>query len=650
MFTASRRRVSAHRPDQPPRPRPALGVEVLEDRTAPSVLTVTTPADSGDGSLRAQVAAAANGDTINFDPGVRGTIRLTSGELLLDKNLIIQGPGATLLAVSGNNASRVFEVAAGVGVTWSGLSVTGGRTADRGGGALVNGGAALGLSDLNFNGNVVSVSSTAASLSAAGGGLWNAGALTLTNVALSGNSVSVTSTSSIQNAIAVGSGGGVYNAGTLAVNGGSVSGNSVMATAPQFSSGPDGGGRAYGGGIANDGGTLTVAGSAISLNSLLVPNTSQARSLGGGIYNDSSANPAAGAVTVSNSTLSGNHASASHDTAATCAGGGIYMLEGTLTVTGSTFSGNYAAGVTIKGDAASRGGGIWAHASLPVSLAASTFSGNYASVRSDNSPTPPSRVTSAEGGGLWADFGTLQLTNSTLARNDVSNTGGDVGFTYAYGGGLYHAGVGSTVTNVTVAGNYTVAVDKYGQPSDDQYGGGIYALGQGAVTLALTNCTVADNRSVVGGGIDFDGIIDPVNGTGFRVLNTLVADNAAALVGPDVYGTADSLGTNLIGKADDSDGWLPSDLTGTAANPLAARLGPLAHNGGPTQTIALLAGSPAIAAGTSAGAPAADQRGVARGSPPCIGAYEFVGTSPAAGDGLVDLTLILWARERGSRS
>jgi hypothetical protein len=287
-----------------------------------------------------------------------------------------------------------------------------------------------------------------------------------------------------------------------------------------------------------------------------------------------------------------------------------------------------------------------------VSVGTSTFSGNYASVRSDNNSTNiPMRVTSAEGGGLWTDFGTLQLTSSTLARNDVSNIGGDVGFTYAYGGGLYHAGVGSTATNVTAAGNYTAAVDKYGQPSDDQYGGGIYALGQGVDTLALTNCTVTDNRSAVGGGIDFDGIIiDPLIGTGFKVLNTLVADNAATLVGPDVYGTADSLGTNLIGKADDSDGWLPSDRTGTAANPLNARLGPLAHNGGPTQTIALLAGSPAIAAGTSAGAPASDQRGVARGSPPCIGAYELVGTSPAAGDGLVDLTLILWARERGPRS
>jgi hypothetical protein len=48
---------------------------------------------------------------------------------------------------------------------------------------------------------------------------------------------------------------------------------------------------------------------------------------------------------------------------------------------------------------------------------------------------------------------------------------------------------------------------------------------------------------------------------------------------------------------------------GTAQDPLDARLGPLANNGGPTQTHALLAGSPAIDTGDDAGAPAFDQRG-----------------------------------------
>jgi hypothetical protein len=78
----------------------------------PSTLTVTNNLDSGTGSLRADIAAAHNGDTIVFAPSLDGqTITLTSGELLIRKNLTIAGPGAGELTVSGNHASRVFEVA-----------------------------------------------------------------------------------------------------------------------------------------------------------------------------------------------------------------------------------------------------------------------------------------------------------------------------------------------------------------------------------------------------------------------------------------------------------------------------------------------------------------------------------------------------------
>jgi hypothetical protein len=58
-------------------------------------------------------------------------------------------------------------------------------------------------------------------------------------------------------------------------------------------------------------------------------------------------------------------------------------------------------------------------------------------------------------------------------------------------------------------------------------------------------------------------------------------------------------------------------------------LGPLANNGGPTQTMALLPGSPCLHAGTSTGAPATDQRGVARDTPPDIGAFELETTGQA---------------------
>src|SRR3954447_4092298 len=78
--------------------RPCL--ECLEGRWVPSTLTVTSAADSGAGSLRADVAAAHNGDTVAFAPSLAGqTITLTSGELLINKNLTITGLGASQLTV-----------------------------------------------------------------------------------------------------------------------------------------------------------------------------------------------------------------------------------------------------------------------------------------------------------------------------------------------------------------------------------------------------------------------------------------------------------------------------------------------------------------------------------------------------------------------
>src|SRR5262245_57953184 len=89
--------------------RPYL--EVLEGRCLPSTFTVLNLLDAGSGSLRAAVAAANTNpgtDTINF--GTTGTIALTSGQLDITDSLTINGPGASALTVSGNNASRVFKI------------------------------------------------------------------------------------------------------------------------------------------------------------------------------------------------------------------------------------------------------------------------------------------------------------------------------------------------------------------------------------------------------------------------------------------------------------------------------------------------------------------------------------------------------------
>src|SRR5437870_1321664 len=88
-----------------------------------NTVTVMNNNDSGSGSLRAAIAATAANGTIVFDPSVTGTITLTSGELAIGGNLTIIGPGAKVLAVSGNNASRVFDISSGVTVNISGLSL-----------------------------------------------------------------------------------------------------------------------------------------------------------------------------------------------------------------------------------------------------------------------------------------------------------------------------------------------------------------------------------------------------------------------------------------------------------------------------------------------------------------------------------------------
>src|SRR5215468_9889474 len=149
-------------------------------------ITVTNTNDSGPGSLRDALAIANDGDTIDAT-GVSGTILLTSGELQINHNVTINGPGAASLAVNGNATFRVFENFAS-DVTISGFTVTNGLplTGDNngGGGILNHGGLTLiGTSILNNNAGGFQP------LNAGGGGIGISagGTLTLTASIISGN-------------------------------------------------------------------------------------------------------------------------------------------------------------------------------------------------------------------------------------------------------------------------------------------------------------------------------------------------------------------------------------------------------------------------------------------------------------------------------
>ena len=160
------------------------------------------------------------------------------------------------------------------------------------------------------------------------------------------------------------------------------------------------------------------------------------------------------------------------------------------------------------------------------------------------------------------------------------------------------------------------------------YGGNGGGICGGATVVS---CTIVANGAGWGPVDSYNGSGGGVYGGGLFV-NDLVALNSAPTggQGPDVYGTFNSAGNNLISATNDSSGFTATgDLTGSSASRLDPKVGPLANNGGPTLTMALLPGSPAIDAGNTLLAPAIDQRGFPRpaGSAADIGAFEY-GSAP----------------------
>src|SRR5882762_8597892 len=106
-------------------------------RRAPAnIITVTNLNDSGSGSLRQALADANDGDTIEF--AVTGTISLTSGELVIDKNITISGPGSNSLTVRPSSGSffRVFDVMPSHSITIQGITITFGYAGSAQGGGI----------------------------------------------------------------------------------------------------------------------------------------------------------------------------------------------------------------------------------------------------------------------------------------------------------------------------------------------------------------------------------------------------------------------------------------------------------------------------------------------------------------------------------
>jgi hypothetical protein len=342
--------------------------------------------DDGPGSLRYAIALANSGDNIVID--VTGTITLAGGgQLVVNESLTITGPGAGDLAISGNDAHRIFYIQPDALVTISGVTIRNGHASPISsyGGGIHNNRGTVTLIDSVVTNNI--------SRSAHGGGIYNTrfGNVTLDNTIVS-NNVGATTGGGIHNGgvltliestvadnTAWGHGGGIYNSsyGEVTLIDSSVSGN----TARDF----------FGGGIYNFLGLVEITDSIVSNNN--------SHSHGGGIYNSR------GELSLTNSTVSSN-------TADTNSSGGIYNVDGNLVLTNSTIANNQA----------TRGDGI-------------TNWGYDATLTVTNST-----VAYQDGHGIFNAFGTTTLANSILAGNVNESLGLEQNCGNDHGGTIYSQG------------------------------------------------------------------------------------------------------------------------------------------------------------------------------------------------------------------
>lgn len=330
----------------------------------------------------------------------------------------------------------------------------------------------------------------------------------------------------------------------------------------------------HGGAVNMEYGYLSIDGSVFERNQTMDDDN------GGAIRNDDGVAKIQDSTFIANKAPNGNGGAIDNDHVLTLIdvdfdgnsanrGGAIDNDYGRLKMTGGSMTNNRA----LNED-----GGALRSLGYPVRLVDVTISGNSAL---------------RDGGGIHTTEWT-KIVRSTISDNHAAR----------HGGGIAQTQDRLTLINSTVSGN-TASLE----------GGGLHLKGYSAV---LRGSTITGNAAVASGG----GVSGLTTDSDTAAKNTIIALNT----GGDCAGWMNSLGHNLDG--DETCGFTAaSDLPGEDP-----KLGPLAANGGPTQTHALLADSPAIDAGSDGDCEDTDQRNVPR--PVCdIGAYEFEGASEASATG-----------------
>jgi HYR domain-containing protein len=345
---------------------------------------VNPAANAGTGTLRQAIIDAnanAGADMISFQAGLTGTITLANDLPQVTQDVTINGPGANVMAVSGNTQHRVFQIS-GVTVSISGLTISRGNSGA--GGGILNDGGTLTVTNCTFSNNQAFLSG--------GGGIFNNGIsasakLTVTNCTFSGNSSNT--------------GGGIQNnAGTVTVTNSTFSGN-----------------FGFTGGIANTpGATLAVSNSTFSGNSAFGGGA-------GGISNFASA-------TVKNSIIANSSGGGNCGGSSAITGVGVnYSTDNTCGAGFSMVPSTGAGGLNL-GSLQNNGGPTFTIALQPGSVAidkvmdCTDLSAMPASVTTDQRGKP--RPADGDGSGsALCDAGAFEVQPCTLTCHQAITQGND---------------------------------------------------------------------------------------------------------------------------------------------------------------------------------------------------------------------------------
>ncbi len=382
--------------------RSRLFVRALEDRTAPATFTVLNLNDSGTDSLRdciSKANAASGADVVDFKGGLTGTITLTGGEMAIQDPVSIVGPGASVLTISGNKASRIFNSSgapAGTAINISGLTLSNGNAAN--GGAMQLGDESLTLNQCVITGNSATIH---------GGALNASGASTVTanGCTFAGNSAT-------------------YSAGViLAIN-------SAVRTIWQSCT-------ISGNTAQTGGGGLYVGGDLLVEHCTIADNKSTNIISGGGA--GIRASGTFSSFIIRNSTISGNSSSTT--------GGGISLVyfSGLLSIQNSTITNNTAD---------NSGGGIHLKSGTggSVSLESTIVSGNVSPSEPDinffNTVTMKNSAVGSNKGFTMTDLGGNLPFGTNVKLGSLANNGGPTQ-THAILGGSPVLDKGSNPASVT---------------------------------------------------------------------------------------------------------------------------------------------------------------------------------------------------------